>query len=66
MVPNSLLIKIIAVNSEFGKQTVNSIKLHLGNNLFGKKVMSKKRMSWKTVWNHSLRNEIIEWVISLR
>jgi hypothetical protein len=36
-VPNSLFNKIIAVNSECGKKTVNSIKLHLGNNLFGKK-----------------------------
>jgi hypothetical protein len=31
--PNSLFNKIIAVNSEFGKKT---IKLHFGNNLFGK------------------------------
>jgi hypothetical protein len=35
-VPNSLLNKIIAVNSEVGKKTVNSIKLHFGNNLLGK------------------------------
>ncbi len=35
-VSNSLFNKIIAVNSEFGKKTVNSIKLHLGNNVFGR------------------------------
>jgi hypothetical protein len=28
-------------------------------------LMSKNGMSWHNVWNHSLRDEIIEWVISL-